>query len=139
NGTRGRVGQRAYETGNSALALSFNSIGFDVCPSQPGFSARVITDPWEAGVKLQGNIKTISKNPGVFTIDEIRGAGGELSYRLGGTIGASRRCETIYRSVGDPGQFFAKVFSRLAGSLGIRVRTLPKSGVTPSNATKLLE
>lgn len=139
NGSRGRVGQRAYETGSSALALSFNSIGFDICPSRPGFSARVVSDPWEAGVKLQGTIRTIAKGAGVFTIDEIRGAGGQLSYRLGGTIGAFRRCETIYRSVGDPAQFFGKVFNRLAGSLGIKVRALPKSGTTPGNGTKMFE
>ncbi|MCB0340095.1 MAG: D-alanyl-D-alanine carboxypeptidase, partial [Bdellovibrionales bacterium] len=44
------VGQRAYETGTSALSFNHNSIEFEVCPSINGAPAAISYNPLEMGV-----------------------------------------------------------------------------------------
>ncbi len=135
---RERVGQRAFETGSSPLALSFNSIGLDVCPGALGTGASVIPDPWEADVSVRGSIKTVAKGAGQFGIDERESKSAHVDYTLSGTIGVNRDCETIYRSVRDPVHFFSTVFERMAQSLGISILRVPHVGSTPTTAPLLL-
>ncbi|MBN8550119.1 MAG: D-alanyl-D-alanine carboxypeptidase/D-alanyl-D-alanine-endopeptidase [Deltaproteobacteria bacterium] len=131
---RTRVGQRAYETGSSALALSFNSIAFDVCPGAVGNAALVSVDPWEASVQLRGSIKTVAGRGGQFSIDEVQSPSGGLTYSIGGTFGAGRSCETFYRSVDEPLVYFGSVFRGFCADLGIKVLSAPVSGSTPEGA-----
>jgi D-alanyl-D-alanine carboxypeptidase/D-alanyl-D-alanine-endopeptidase (penicillin-binding protein 4) len=128
-----RVGQRAYETGSSALALSFNSVSFDVCPGALKGAVRVSVDPWEAGVTLQGSAQTISGSGGVLSIDEVSQKDG-LTYAIKGTFGINRPCETFYRSVDNPLSYFGTVFRRFAATLGISIAADPVAGSTPSTA-----
>lgn len=136
---RARVGQRAYETGSSPLALSFNSVAFDVCPGSVGSAASLMPDPWEADVVTRGSIKTVSRGAGQFAIDEISSLGAQFEYQLSGTFGASRTCETIYRSVRNPLKYFGSVFSKFLTGVGVRLLKAPKIGNTPPSAALLFE
>lgn len=135
---RQRVGQRAYETGSGALALSFNSLALDVCPSEPGKPALVMPDPWEADVEIKGTVLSLAKGYGQFSIDEVPNVDSRLVYRVSGTMGASRNCESFYRSVSDPLGYLGTVFAKFAAELGIKIAHQPKPGKTPVAAVPLV-
>lgn len=138
-GSNGPQGQRAYETGSSALSFNFNSIGVEVCPSSAGRPAVVAVDPWEVGATVHGQIRTIASGSGEFSV-ESKGSGGKIeqvSFSVGGTIGANRECETIYRSVADPARYFGVTFRELLELLGVQVGEGPKQGATPGGASLL--
>lgn len=106
--TKQREGQRAYQTGSSALSFNHNSLAFHVCPTEIGRAARVAVEPREASAVLSGSIKTIAKGGGIFAIDERSGVDQGLSFFLSGNIGVKRSCEIFYRSVADPEKYFAQ-------------------------------
>ncbi|MBX7145643.1 MAG: D-alanyl-D-alanine carboxypeptidase, partial [Oligoflexia bacterium] len=127
-----RVGQRAYQTGASALSFNYNSVGFDICPGKVGRSASVVVDPWEFGIKLSGTIKTIPGAGGTYSVDE----GNAGVYVLGGTIGAERGCVSHYRSVGQPSIYLGRVFQGLASQLGVSVGSVEQG--TPRATSSFL-
>ena len=54
------AGQRAYETGSSALAFNYNSVDFRICPRSSSENALVTVEPWEAGLTITGQVKTVA-------------------------------------------------------------------------------
>jgi len=133
-----REGQRAYEAGSSALALNFNSIAFEVCPSRTGIPAKVNVDPWELGVNTKGTIVTSRGRSVKFGIDELRGTQGEngkLTYLVKGSIGGLHPCAIIHRSVPDPAHYFGVVFLSHLRLLGVQAPDGARRGRTPDNAT----
>ncbi|NLF26085.1 MAG: D-alanyl-D-alanine carboxypeptidase/D-alanyl-D-alanine-endopeptidase [Deltaproteobacteria bacterium] len=134
--TISRRGVRAYQSGTSALALNFNSFGFEVCPTVPGKNARTVVDPPEAGVVLSGRIATVKGNSLAFQIDE---AALQMppSYRLSGSIGAAKGCQVIYRSVPDPQHYFGEVLRQLLKSLGVIVPDKAVFATLPPGAKRL--
>jgi len=123
-----RVGQRAYETGASALAFNFNSIGFEVCPTKVGSDAAITVNPWEAPVSLSGSIKTTPSKVS-FAIDESPGSNYPLgAYRASGAIGAQEPCQTFFRSVKDPVAYFGITFKALLTQAGIEFRGVARPG-----------
>ncbi|RMG41652.1 MAG: hypothetical protein D6719_08045, partial [Candidatus Dadabacteria bacterium] len=133
-----RQGQRAFEAGTSALALNFNSVGFEVCPAAVGQRASVKRDPPEYPVVLKGSIITNSRNRSKFYIDELsRGDSWPQVYRLRGSISRYQECETIYRSVSNPERYFAEVFVGLLKSEGVRVGEVVFNGRAPESGRVL--
>lgn len=136
-----RQGERAFQAGASALSFNFNSVEFRVCPANAvGGGAGVTVDPIESGIKLNGVICTVAGSGGTFSIDEI-GADdgpydGALAYRLSGTIGRGRGCETFYRSVRDPKRLLANTLRAFLGSQGIEVAHIVLAD-TPAGAKRL--
>ncbi len=120
-------GQRAYESGTSALSFNFNAIRFTVCPQAIGEVARVVPDPWEANFKIAGSIKTISGTSQNFNISSEGTAG----YKVSGSIGAKLDCISVVRSVADPEKYFAATFVGLLESLGIKVDKIDFAMATP--------
>jgi D-alanyl-D-alanine carboxypeptidase/D-alanyl-D-alanine-endopeptidase (penicillin-binding protein 4) len=118
-----RVGQRAYETGASALAFNFNSIGFEVCPSVVGRDALISVNPWEVPVSLVGTIKT-SLSRSSFSINEVPGSTSPFgAYRASGAIGIDEACQVFFRSVRDPIAYFGATFKGLINEVGIELKS----------------
>lgn len=137
DGSKEREGQRAYETGASPLAFNFNSAAFLVCPGPAvGSPAMVKTDPPEYSPEILGSIKTVGSGPGVFSINEDMSSFSE-KYRVGGTMGLKRGCETFYRSVKDPLKYLGRTFLGLLKSAGIAAPESFAVGVAPSTAVSL--
>ncbi len=126
-------GQRAYETGSSALSFNYNSIEFDVCPAKLGQDALVTTDPWEIDVRLKGRVKTIGASRGRIEIQEISQHGASLGYNLSGTIGVSEGCAVMYRSIEDPPVYFAETFIQVLKQFSIRIANGYKHGKVPED------
>lgn len=112
-----RVGQRAYQTGASALSFNYNSVGFDICPGSLGKPASVSVDPIEFALKLSGAIKTIAGSAGVYSVDEA----GPGAYVVGGSIGVERGCVNHYRSVDDPVMYLGRTLKGIAAGLGVSI------------------
>lgn len=125
-----RAGQRAYETGGGALSFNYNSISISVCPQEPGKSAIVTIDPWEAGLGLQGMIATGSKD--AFRVDET-----PEGFAIRGTVARSGGCRTVYRSVEDPLAVFGAVFKALLQQMGVRGALTVERGAVAPQARKL--
>lgn len=93
-------GDRAYETGTSALSFNFNSVRTERCPGRaPAVS------PWELGARPSGDLP-----------------------QTGGALTPEGECPGVYRSVSDPVAYFGTVFKALLESQGIRVRGTPTRG-----------
>jgi D-alanyl-D-alanine carboxypeptidase/D-alanyl-D-alanine-endopeptidase (penicillin-binding protein 4) len=130
-GSRDRLGQRAYESAASALAFNFNSIGFEVCPSEKGKAANIRTDPIEAGAVLTGTVLTSARKDAAFSIDES-GQG----FALAGSIYSGQDCVTVYRSVPSPVQYLERVLQALATQLDIQIGRIVEG--QPSVRSELL-
>ena len=141
-GSGGRVGQRAYEAGASALAFNFNSIGIEVCPTRPGDKAFVSANPWEVGVDFLGSIRTAKGRKGTprFHVDEQSPLAGErqLAFRLAGEIRPQAACQTVYRSVESPPDYFIRTFAGLLESVGVRVERIGSQREVSSIAKRLV-
>lgn len=136
NGKKDRAGQRAYESGSSALAFNFNSISFDICGGAVGAAALVMPDPLEIAVALEGKI--ITKGRSGFGVDELPlGKNGALRYRVSGSVAASPACRTVYRSVEDPEAILAETVRGLLQQNGIEVKNGVHRGSTPADAMLL--
>ncbi len=125
------TGQRAYLTGLSPLAFDYNSVGFRICPDKPGKNALVSVDPWELGIKISGAVKTVSGSNGSASVEKEQAG---LSYKLGGTIGASENCAVIYRSFDDPARAFGVLLKRFLIDNGVKVDGEISKGQIPDSA-----
>ena len=132
---RSRSGQRAYQTGASALAFNYDGIMFEVCPGRAGHAAEVSFDPFEVPLKIAGSVNTIKGDGGRVEIDEAE----PLSYRFSGTIGAEEKCAILYRADPDPAASFAAVFSAQLKGLGIQIKSIEPHGAVPSKTVLLYE
>lgn len=133
-----RQGQRAYQTSPSALALSFNSMAFQVCPNLPGQPATVTPDPWEFNVGVRGKIMTAKPGSvGALQIDEMQPEGGSGAFAIRGSIPAGSACQVFYRSVRDPLAYFGETFLRFLQEAGVRVPQHFERGTVVSAADKL--
>ena len=109
-----RQGQRAYDTGSSALSFNFNSIRFVACPGNP---TTIFADPWEAGVEVVGQVQTGSRGDSAISAEEINPS----KYRLSGSVRTGDDCAQVLRSVSDPGQYFAAVMHKVLSVSGIKI------------------
>lgn len=134
-----RQGQRAYQAGSSALPLNFNSVAFEVCPSSPGRAALVSVEPWEYPVALKGKIVTSKRSTSSFSIDEAASAqkSGRPLYIVRGAIPAKHSCQSYYRSVPDPIEYFGYVLKGHLQSLGVMVSGKMLKGAVPGTAREL--
>ncbi len=133
-----RVGQRAYEAGPSALSFNFNTISFDVCPTEVGRQAVVLPNPSEVPVILSGRILTGSKQKSVYSIDDSGMDTGALGFKLSGQIGKSFGCETVYRSISNPPVYFAQSVVGLMNANGIKVTQGSVHGKVSKNGRRLI-
>ncbi|MBX7137618.1 MAG: D-alanyl-D-alanine carboxypeptidase/D-alanyl-D-alanine-endopeptidase [Oligoflexia bacterium] len=137
NSGRSPVGQRAYQTGSSALAFNHDSLGFMVCPTQSGREARVETVPPEIQPRIEGRIQTSSSEAATFTIDELYQQGGQLAFKIGGAIPKDQECETFYRSVVDPVSYLGQTFRGILKQTGVNLLSGYRGGKTPVGAKVL--
>lgn len=114
------TGPRAYEAAPQALSFNFNSVSFFICPGPLGKAAEVTADPWEAAIKVIGEIKT-NKGEDNPTIEPVESGTSSFTYRLGGGIPIGVPCRRMYRSIDDPLRYFAKVFQEFLRQTGITV------------------
>ncbi len=132
-----RVGQKAYEAGASGLPFNFNTVSFEVCPTEAGRAALVMPDPSEVSVAITGQIKTIGKGRAGFSIDDAGAGSGTLSFRVSGSISQTSGCQTVYRSVSDPTRYFGASLSGLLKAHGIKVSSEPTKGKVSKGARNL--
>lgn len=128
----GSRGERAYASPASALAFNFNAIGVLTCAREIGQPALLSPLPQEAGIQLNGVVKT---RAGSGSAIELEGSG--LTLNLGGTIGAEQPCVALYRSVSDPITFLSSVLVRIFQQTGIEITGKVKSGGA-STGSKLI-
>lgn len=129
------VGQRAYQTGASALAFNYNTLGFQICPEKIGEKAIVSADPIEVPVRITGNVTTVRGEGKNVVVEE----GGEdpssvaqvPQFRVHGTIGAEADCAVYYRSVPHPELVFGVTFAKMLRMLGVSVPENIRKGITP--------
>ncbi len=122
-----RLGQRAYETGASALAFNHNSLGFEVCPTQIDRSASITVLPEEFGQTL-GSIKTV-KGASHYGIE-----GRADKFFATGEISEKESCRRFYRSIEDPVPYFGRVFRELLLKEGISVSAKVARGQVVGNS-----
>jgi D-alanyl-D-alanine carboxypeptidase/D-alanyl-D-alanine-endopeptidase (penicillin-binding protein 4) len=133
-GERGPIGQRAYQTGSSALAFNYNAFSFEVCPGDPGGKASVVPDPFELKIPLVGSILTKKGGGSGFSVEQALPSAppsGILSYRLKGAIGEREKCSTVYRSMPNPAMVFGATYAEMLRSIGVKVVQGAKEGSTP--------
>lgn len=129
-----RSGQRAYQTGASALAFNFNSLLFNVCGTSRGKPARISWDPWEYWIQLSGNIITSgSKN---FDIYETS-SGSLQQFKAKGSTTSG--CTGFYRSISDPRRYLASTARAFLNYLGIKVTGETTFGRYTGSKTLLAE
>jgi D-alanyl-D-alanine carboxypeptidase/D-alanyl-D-alanine-endopeptidase (penicillin-binding protein 4) len=135
-----RVGGRAYEAGTSAAAFNFNTLGFDICPTQIGRPARVIPDPHELPVAINGKIVTSGNRRAFYQINDISDPlGGAMAFNIGGEVRRSPECQTIYRSIQQPALYLGA--SLIGFLLDDRVKVKSKNpslGRVPQSAHTFL-
>jgi len=134
-GLHRRSGQRAYETGSSALTLNYNSVLFSVCPN-PGGKAYVMADPWEAGFQVDGAIKTVSGTSKSYSIEDVSSNAGPQKFRVSGRIGSARDCGEFYRSVRDPVSYFGSTLRGFLEHLGVSVSSIAPHSTGPAGVKK---
>lgn len=140
DGSKARVGERAYEAGASGLAFNFNTVGFDVCSTELGRPALVIPDPHELPVDLAGRIMTVNKRKAYYRIDDESRTMGGLSFSLKGEIRKSGGCETVYRSIDNPAEYFGRTLVGLLSNYGIKIDKKSLSrGHVPQGARSIFE
>ncbi len=140
DGFKARVGERAYEAGASGLAFNFNTLGFDICSTEVGRPALVIPDPNELPVDITGRIMTVSKKKAYYRIDDESRTMGGLTFSLKGEIRKTGGCETIYRSIDNPAEYFGLTMAGLLSKFGISVdRKALSRGVVPQGARTIFE
>lgn len=118
DGIQTRAGQRAYQAQATALALNFNAIAVEICPT-PHRDARVVVEPWESAAAVVGRIETVIDGATYFAVEELPSAD-RLSFSLGGAINAQEACRTVFRSVSDPLGFFGDVVGAYLTGLGVK-------------------
>ena len=131
-------GQRAYQTGASALSFNYNSVGFDICPGPSGSAARVYVVPEGVGVEIQGKVQTVSRGQVGVSVSQRQSAGG-LSFTLGGKIRSGSECVRVYRSVPEPEIVFARFLKSLLLKEGHKVGDNIVLGPLPAQARFLYE
>lgn len=129
-------GQRAYQTGASALAFNYNSYGFRICPSAQGKDASVSIDPWEVGLKLSGSVQTTAASSGMVKIDAQEGS---TAFRLGGTIGVMEPCAVIFRSSFQPEMTLGILLREFLEDSGVKVERSAQMGLVPEEAIPFYE
>jgi serine-type D-Ala-D-Ala carboxypeptidase/endopeptidase (penicillin-binding protein 4) len=127
--SRHRSGQRAYESGTSALAFNYNSLAFSVCPSSGGGVGIVSVEPLEPQIKLVGTVATVGGSGANVSVVDASGSEGIPAYRVSGEIGRAHGCSEIYRSVGDPANVAGATLAGYLEYLGIEVKKLGNSSV----------
>ena len=138
--TFARVGERAFETGSSALSFNYNSVLFEVCPTKPGWGAKITVEPWESDLQINGKVITSKGGVGGFSIDEKPAAPSAARigyYEAAGVIRADAKCSEIYRSTADPARILGLVFKDQLQQLGISVLDSSERRAAPAGA-KLL-
>ena len=136
--SRTPVGQRAFQTGSSALSFNYNSIGITVCPGELGDSAKIQTDPWEVGATIKNEVKTVSGSGQVFSVSSIDRKKQPFAFAVKGKIGRYSECETVFRSVENPVNYFGATFLSLIKSIGIDAPKGFEIGVVPKSSELLL-
>jgi D-alanyl-D-alanine carboxypeptidase/D-alanyl-D-alanine-endopeptidase (penicillin-binding protein 4) len=140
DGDKLRVGHKAYEAGASAAAFNFNTLGFDICPTEIGRPARVLPDPHELPVTLMGKIITSNSRKAYYQINDESSMAGGMSFSLKGQVRKSPACQTIYRSISHPASYLGASLIGMLGNAGIKVKQrTPVEGFTPRNARTLLD
>ncbi len=140
DGDKIRVGHKAYEAGASAAAFNFNTLGFDICPTEIGRPAKILPDPHELPVSLMGSIITSSKRNAYYQINDESHTAGGLSFSLKGQVRKAPGCHTIYRSISHPASYLGASLIGMMGNHGIKVKQRsPVEGITPRNARTLLD
>ncbi|MEZ4754934.1 MAG: D-alanyl-D-alanine carboxypeptidase/D-alanyl-D-alanine-endopeptidase [Bdellovibrionota bacterium] len=129
-----RQGQRAYESGSSALPLNFNSIFFEICPTGINGPALVKQDPYEYPVVISGKISTAAKD-GTYAIDEVADASFEISGKIRKQLG----CQKVYRSIRNPIDYFGRVITALLLKEGIEIKQGFSAAPRPKSATIFTE
>ena len=119
----GARGERAYASPASALAFNFNAIGVLTCAQAVGQPAILSALPQEAGIKINGMVKT---RGGVGSAIELEGNG--FSLNLSGSIGAEQPCVALYRSVSDPITYLSAVLGRIFPQAGLDIAHGVKAG-----------
>lgn len=117
-----RSGGRAYESGPSALAFNFNSMGFSVCPTANGKPATVVTDPWEIETSLVGRAMTVKKQGDPVAVEDrsiCNEQGCRLAFEVGGTVASDSPCIDLFRSLENPKDYIGRVMVKLLRNLGI--------------------
>ena len=135
-----RSGERAYQAAGSALSFNYNSLAFDICPSDRGQPALVTADPWEYGCRIEGRVATVAGKAVQVGVEEISAqpvCGGTAGFRVTGSIGASAACQRIYRSMPCPEEYFGKVLRENLQLLGIAVKRGPILRGAPADAREL--
>lgn len=127
-----RSGQRAYQTGTSALAFNYNSIAFYICPAQAGGRATITSDPWEMPVRIIGEIKTVAKGSNKYGVDEVSSASG-LAFKASGQVRSGPRCFTVLRSIKEPDRYLALTLRSFLESLDVSIGNIIFSE-TPTGA-----
>ncbi len=122
-----RGGERAYETGTSALAFNYNSVAIEACPV-PGTAGVVFADPWEAGFTVKNQLSLKGKSSGI-SISESSASSGKQSFVAEGRLGQDE-CQTVYRSVDDPTVYFGKTLSVFLQSLGVGIGKISQGQAT---------
>ncbi len=140
-GGAARQGERAYQAGNAALALNFNTLEFEVCAGSG--KARVMVDPPEFQVELIGQISTYQSRSSLYHITEesSRDFSGWQSlsqplmrFRLSGNIRKQDGCAVFYRTVAHPTEYFAQVLAGMLHQKGIVIDSAPRPGAVPPGA-----
>ncbi len=137
--SRDPSGQRAFQSGSSALAFNFNSIAFRVCSNGSGKPALVTPDPWETNISLSNGISTTRSGRWSFSIDQASSKDSMMAFVARGTIAAAVGCTMIYRSVKDPVQYLGEFLLPTLRSVGIKVEKGWRQGVSPGRAELLFE
>lgn len=137
DGDRNPSGQRAYETGSSALSYNYNSISIEVCPGVKGANAIVTVDPWELGLAVQGTVKTTSGKTAGVSADLIERKGQLPQISVSGSLSSAADCQVIYRSFSRPEHSFGMTLIKTLERLGIRVPHSPQLGAVPQGARLL--
>jgi D-alanyl-D-alanine carboxypeptidase/D-alanyl-D-alanine-endopeptidase (penicillin-binding protein 4) len=137
---KSRVGERAYEAGASATAFNFNTLGFDICPTEIGRPAQVLADPHELPISLMGKIITSGKRNAYYQINDESHTAGGISFSLKGEVKKSPHCQTIYRSIHDPATYLggALIGFLSRGDIKVKQKT-PILGFAPRNARILID
>lgn len=131
-----RIGGRAYEAGTSAAAFNFNTLGFDICPTQVGRPARVIPDPHELPVAINGKIVTSGNRKAFYQINDVSDQlSGSLAFKIGGEVKRSPQCQTIYRSVHQPALYLGSSLIGFLSDNRVKVKNrVPSLGRIPQSA-----
>ncbi len=128
---------RPYNAGPDALLLNFNAISFGFVPDPETRSARIVTVPQLAGMRVPAGVRAADGPCGDWRGKLKADFSDPMAPAFRGTYPLSCGEQAWYLSLLDHGRYFGAAFAALWRDAGGRLTGSPREGTVPADARRV--